>query len=896
MVPTPDEHGGPPSARGGAGRLALRRRSASVAAWVVLALGVLASVGGALWWQGQKADEANAGFDRSVAGVEASVRSELQRYVEALAAARALLTVAGGLDADGFDRYVTRLDLRRSYPSADGLAVIARRSGPAQVATLVAPPARWVSAGFDFSAFPPVHAALERSARTGAPVLSERFTPFADAALPAAAKHDGFVAVLPLGGRGWVAVHFRGDRFLAGVLGRTGFAARLELFDGPDPATAKRLAGTAVETPVASGPDALLRVRPLEVLGRRWTLRAAALPELSGATDESGPWLVLLGGLMVTGLLFAVLRVLAGQKARVDRQVEATTRDLRASEGRFRSLAASSPIGIFQAEATGAVLWVNDELVEITGQDASASLGDGWRTLVHPDDGDRLRAELTGLGERGELSLQLRLQRGDGQERWVHVRIAPVDALAGPDGGLVGNVEDITERRAFEAELEHNALHDALTGLPNRALFADRVGVALARSARAEHRVGVLFVDLDRFKVVNDSLGHSRGDALLVAVGERLVRSVRLGDTVARFGGDEFTVLCDGLTDGRRAVEVAERILAALAEPVRVDGVELHATASIGIAYADSATATAEALVRDADAAMYRAKQLGKSRVEIFDDALRASATEHLDVENGLRRAIERDELVLLYQPKVDLRSGEVVGVEALVRWDRAGVGRVAPAAFIPIAEETGLVVGMGAWVLREACRQAAEWATSWPGPLPPMVAVNLSARQLADAGIVALVVEVLAATRLPPRRLCLEITESTLMDDAEAAAVTLAQLRSLGVRLAIDDFGTGYSSLSYLQRFPVDFLKVDRSFVSPLRPGGGEETAIVEAITGLGHALGLEIIAEGVETDEQRRIVTRLGCALGQGFLWSPPVSAGEVEALAAGASRPAVPAAVPA
>ena len=848
-------------------------------AWCVLLVGVLASTGGAMWWQASKTDDVRASFDRSVDLVAAAVNTELARYVGVLSTTRAGLDAEGGLTAPSFARYVDGLDLSREYPSADGLALIS--AGPRPTATVAAPTNRWVSQGFSFPARSPVRNALERSRGSGRAILSERFTPsFADEGLPAANKHDGFVAVLPRDAGGWVAIHFRGDGFLDGVLGRTGFAARLELFDGPDPAKAKRLAGTATQTPVATGSDALTTITPIDVYGRAWTLRAEALPAFGELTRDHSAWIVLLAGLAVTGMLFAILRVLIGQKARVDEQVEVTTADLRSSEDRFRSLAASSPIGIFSADAAGAIEWVNDELMELTGLDAAASRGIGWRRLVHREDAGRLESEMAAVRERGALSLQLRLHRADGVERWVHLRVAPVEGSADLQGSLVGNLEDITERRTFEVELEHNALHDLLTGLPNRALFADRVATALARGTRTEDQVAVLFVDLDRFKVVNDSLGHSAGDALLVTTAERLSAAVRPQDTVARFGGDEFTVLCDGLTEGEGAVGVAERILEAMAAPVHVGGAELHATASIGIAYGSGPDTTPEALVRDADAAMYRAKRRGKSRVEIFDDALRADATAHLDVENGLRRALEREELHVLYQPKVELATGRIHGAEALVRWERPGIGLVSPAEFIPIAEETGMIVEIGAWVLRTACAQAVEWTKRWP--TAPLVAVNLSARQLGDPKLVPMVVDVLATTRLAPRQLCLEITESTLMDDADGCVEALRRLRSLGVRLAIDDFGTGYSSLSYLQRFPVTELKVDRSFVSPLHAGGEEQIAIVEAIVGLAHALRLTVVAEGVETGEQASIVTELGCALGQGFLWSRPVDAAAVEALA--------------
>jgi diguanylate cyclase (GGDEF)-like protein/PAS domain S-box-containing protein len=442
------------------------------------------------------------------------------------------------------------------------------------------------------------------------------------------------------------------------------------------------------------------------------------------------------------------------------------------------------------------------------------------------------------------------------------------------------------ERRAFEDRLAHQAQHDPLTGLPNRVLFVEFLTLALARTQRKHTAAAVLFLDLDRFKFVNDSLGHDAGDELMIKLGTRLCAAVRPADTVARFGGDEFTVLCDDLDadDARRqAIDVAERLLEVIEAPVQLNGEDQHLSASIGIAIAGPGDSP-ETLLRDADAAMYQAKDRGKGRWELFDEEMRSSARLRLETENSLHRALERDELRIYYQPIVELAGGTCSGAEALVRWQHPERGLVAPDAFIDLAEETGLIVPIGAWVLEEAARQLMEWRAS--GLVAPdfSVAVNLSARQLAHSELVGQVAAVLERTGVPPERICLEITESVLM--AENTIETVVALRALGVRLSIDDFGTGYSSLGYLRRFPVDSVKVDRSFVDGLG-AESEDSAIVAAVVGLGHALGLSVVAEGVESEMQLAELVNLGCDRAQGFWFARPQPADVFAAVVANPRR---------
>jgi diguanylate cyclase (GGDEF)-like protein len=427
-------------------------------------------------------------------------------------------------------------------------------------------------------------------------------------------------------------------------------------------------------------------------------------------------------------------------------------------------------------------------------------------------------------------------------------------------------------RREFEARLAYQAFHDPLTGLPNRAWFAARLEDALARAPLTRSTVAVLFLDLDRFKVVNDSLGHERGDQLLAEVAERLRTCPGVGQGLARLGGDEFTVLLTGATEAD-ACRTAGHILAALEPPIHLAGRELVVTASIGIALGGESANAAADLLRDADMAMYRVKHHGRSGIALFDAGMNATAVARLEREMDLRHAIANGEFVLVYQPKVDLQTGRIVGMEALVRWQHPREGLLPPSEFIALAEETGLMLTLGQWVLTEACRQTRAWLERWPGRPPLTLSVNLAAQQFRDPGLGAMVVGVLDETGLPATALQLEITESTVMDDVDAAVATLRELRAHGLRLALDDFGTGYSSLSYLKRFPLDVLKIDKSFVDGLGRDT-EDTAIVAAVIALAHILGMQVIAEGVETLEQAHQLRQLSCELGQGYLFGRPLA----------------------
>jgi diguanylate cyclase (GGDEF)-like protein/PAS domain S-box-containing protein len=440
-----------------------------------------------------------------------------------------------------------------------------------------------------------------------------------------------------------------------------------------------------------------------------------------------------------------------------------------------------------------------------------------------------------------------------------------------------GFLHDRHEEKAAEEALAHAYLYDSLTGLPNRTLFTYRLAYALAKGKGSSGSVALLVLDLDRFKAINDALGHEVGDEVLVAVSGRLVAANGTAEVIARLGGDEFLVLFDGDDAEAEAEAFSERVLEALSAPITAGPGEVFITASIGIAYTSDRVTDATPLLSNADAAMYQAKKRGGGSVEVFGEAMRVRVLDRMNTEHSLHRALERSELKLFYQPVVEIKGSRAVGVEALLRWDHPDQGLVTPNRFIPVAEESGLIIPIGAWVLQEACRQLRRWQVKRYGGLQGAVEVNLSARQVDDPQIVATVEQILSETGLNPSYLTLEITESALMNDAAAALSVLRALKELGVTLAIDDFGTGYSSLSYLQRFPLDILKIDKTFVDELgiAPEGSE---IISAVINLAHALGLQVIAEGVETELQLEELERLDCDFAQGYLFSRPVPAHEL------------------
>jgi diguanylate cyclase (GGDEF)-like protein/PAS domain S-box-containing protein len=565
-------------------------------------------------------------------------------------------------------------------------------------------------------------------------------------------------------------------------------------------------------------------------------------------------------------------------------QLERERGALRESEERFRQM----------ADAIGDVFWLSDPQRQVAlyvspaferiwRMPVAAVYADwqAWLAHVHEDDRGALRARMDDLSQ-AKLELEFRVCPPGDEMRYVHMRVYVVRDGAGRFVRRAGVIQDVTERKAQEARIEHLAYHDSLTGLPNRAMLMDRLAQALSQAQRLDQQVAVLFIDLDRFKLVNDSLGHPVGDRLLQEIARRLKATLRENDTVARVGGDEFQVVVCNVAGSVDAARIAEKLMRTLGEPFVLEDQELHVTASLGVSLFPRDGASGELLLKYADTALYEAKGEGRNAYRFFSPEMNAQAHGRLRLENDLRRAVERHELELHYQPQLDLATGEVCAVEALVRWRHPVRGLVLPNAFIPMAEETGLVLGIGEWVLNEACCQVAQWQREGLADnLSPLrVAVNISARQLQRPGLDGAVRRALSLSGLPAECLELEITESSMMLDPLHAQSVLQSLRELGVLLSIDDFGTGYSSLAYLKRLPLDRLKIDRSFIGGI-PSDSDDAAIVETIIVMTHKLGLRVIAEGVETLEQRLQLVRQGCDEMQGFLLAHPVPAEELPAL---------------
>ncbi len=553
----------------------------------------------------------------------------------------------------------------------------------------------------------------------------------------------------------------------------------------------------------------------------------------------------------------------------------------RESERRYRGLFDHAIEGIFRTTADGRYLAANPALARIYGFNSSEELILSLRDIRRQLYVDPLRREefMQLIRARGSVTgFESQVYRRDGSIIWISENARAVNDT---DGSLLyyeGTVEEVTDRKLYEARLERQANYDTLTGLANRALLQDRLAQAVLSAERTGAAPAVIFIDLDRFKFINDSLGHQLGDELLCTVARRLCACVRDGDTVARLGGDEFVVLVNGHGGAQSVRSLVDQLIARIAEPWVIDHGRFNVTCSVGVALHPADGRSAEQLLKHADSAMYRAKELGRNGCQFFTAELNERLTEKLAFQRGLSEALERQQFELHYQPRVDLRTGRIIGAEALLRWALPGQGYVSPERFIPVAEETGLILPIGRWVLEQACRQTLAWQHLG---LPPLaISVNVSAVQFQQQDFVRSVAAMLIETRLAARQLELELTESVVMHGAAQLLDTLRELKRLGLSLSIDDFGTGYSSLSYLKRFAVDRLKIDRSFICDLREGT-DDAAIVRTVIALGHNLGLRVLAEGVETAEQAEFLRANGCDEAQGYWYSRPVPAPRFEEL---------------
>ncbi|SFB09796.1 PAS domain S-box-containing protein/diguanylate cyclase (GGDEF) domain-containing protein [Collimonas sp. OK607] len=709
---------------------------------------------------------------------------------------------------------------------------------------------------------------------------------------------------------GFTSAALRADAFVNNILARDGVQARedfnLRVYASakPEDDTLVYRQGNQAKPSNASDwlPAWLLYDAPqdmsqtFELAGKPWFIEASA-PARVFTKKNVGSLLVLILGSVLSWMGAAYLYFLSTRSKRIERLVDARTQQVKlatqmmkedivarkraedALQLRERAIESSANAIIISSAKLPdyQVEYVNPAFERITGYSARDMIGRNLE-MLHGDDHDQIGLEeiRAALREKRTANTVFRSYRKDGTLFWNELYVAPVKDSSGRVSHFVTSLYDITEMKSYEAELEHQARHDTLTGLANRNVLSDRLSQSIVYGELYGHRVWVLFVDLDRFKFVNDTLGHNAGDQLLKEVASRLKAFTREADTIARLGSDEFVLILPERLDEELSVGLIQRMMDAIARPLQIEGYDFFLSCSIGVAVYPNDGTDPDSLLKHADIAMYRAKEMGNNNYQFYTAAMNERALERLQIEGDLRNALERKELLLYYQPQVDLRTGRMVGMEALIRWKHPQLGMISPTRFIDLAEETGLIVQMGAWVMHTACEQNKAWQRMGLGYL--RMSVNLSTRQFFQQNLVQQVAEMLEATGLAPHYLEIELTESLVMTDVELAVGILNDLKSIGVQLSIDDFGTGYSSLAYLKSFPIDALKIDQSFVRDITVDQ-DDAAIVASIISLAHNLRLQVIAEGVETQEQLSYLQRHRCDEMQGFYFSEPVSAADIE-----------------
>jgi diguanylate cyclase (GGDEF)-like protein/PAS domain S-box-containing protein len=867
----------------------------------VLGLGVIAS--GTWYWDARDAAQSRDQFAAASQDVAAQAQQNLLRYGDLLAASRALFTQGvvtrpqynefvrsvgfgtprlAAIQGIGFVQRVPHAQLKHFLASLGRAGIHVRSVLPdgkrpsyclaSYVEVAPSPPAPRLDLpvplfGYDFCTIPSIAAVLQRAATDRTQQVVSGFT------FPSALSRfrSVLIFVQPVDAPG---TH-RTLGWAIAMVDEPAAVAAVGTGTGVEYAVYSDSAGRS--QPVLSSPwsavadPAWSLRRPITAYGH-WTVATRPAPYFaSGGAGLTGPVAFLLLGLLANALLVALLASLAGGRRRALRTVEEATASLRTSEERFRSLAAAAPIGI--AEATdGYLTYANTALASICGRGVDVLLGHGWLEAVHEED----RPGLVALIEdahvaRTRHARAFRVLRPDGSVRHVQMLAAPKGER--PGAGYVVSISDVTDEMVARQALAHHELHDTLTGLPNRALFLRRLGEEIDRAAGDPPRCAVLLLDLDRFKLVNDSLGHETGDRVLRSLSDRLMGTLRAGDTMARLGGDEFIFLLLGVPSVKPATQYARRLLAALSAPIRFDGSDLTLTASIGVVVTQAGVDPATVL-RDADTAMYQAKAAGRNRYAVFEDDLHVRSVTRLSMEAELRRALAEDELQVHFQPIVQPDTSRPLGAEALVRWRHPDRDLVSPAEFLPVAEDAGLMGAVGRRVLEMAVAHLARWDAVGDLPHVPVLNVNMSASQLEEPSTLQMVRAILAAHHVAPTRLCIEVTESAVMAEQSRARHVLEGLRDLGLKTAVDDFGTGYSSLARLHTLPVNAIKVDISFVRRLG-SRDDSTAVVKAIVELSHALGCTVVAEGVEDEATRARVAALGCEAAQGWHWAPALAA---------------------
>jgi diguanylate cyclase (GGDEF)-like protein/PAS domain S-box-containing protein len=825
--------------------------------WFVLAAGIAASVLGSLAWRDSARDQSGERLAQASGELSERLSEDVREHDQLLLGAAGLFSASNNVTKAEFSQYAAAVELTRRLPDARSIAWI--RGRPATARVVYADPRHtWSAPGWQVGKVGGIADALARARREDRAVLTRTY----DRRMGAP---GALAMVRPVhdsaGDRllGWVALKLRSRGFLAGdMLGfaDTGHAVLLS------PAGQPVSWSTSDPVPPDVDRGEVTREDRLDLTGGTWVLRTSLADSARDPAGSVGPTLLLVLGVTLSLMLFLLLSA-----ARV------RARRLRETDEQFRALAISSPVGICLLDDAERAEYVNDRWAEIHGIPAAEAVGSDPLPNLEPADKMAWQAAIERGRQGEEAALECRVPRPDGGHSWISYRGAPMRRDGGEIRGWVVTAADATDRKAYETELRRRALYDEQTGLPNRALLTEQLSRALAAGTREGRSSAVLFIDLDRLKQVNDSFGHACGDEVIRTAARRLDQALRPGDTVGRFAGDEFVVVCEDVEGEADVLRLAERLAVDVGEPISVDGRSVIVTASIGIAFGGSGDDPA-AVLRDADAARHQAKLIGGGGVKLFDARLNRAAHERIDLENDLRGVVARDELVLHYQPIVGLPSRETLGFEALLRWRRGGE-LVGPDSFIPVAEEAGLIVEMGRWVLNEACEQAARWNAGHHGK-PLCVSVNVSARQITEPGLPEAVSAALSASGLDPECLLLEMTESLLIEPGGETLAALERIRRLGVRLSMDDFGTGWSSLSYLKRFPVEELKIDRAFVADVA-ASAEDCELVSAIVAMAHALGFTVVAEGVETEEQLQALLELGVTQAQGYLFSPPVPASQ-------------------